>query len=116
MRVPPEKRQFFRLDASTGTSNDSIYPQGGRECPCLPSKQPQRVFVHLGLAQGSSRTAGATPGGAAGNARQEVEKYSQKQLAKALAQPTPCLYLLRGLDLVQILEKKNRKCFTCYLI
>lgn len=44
-------------------------------------------------------------------------KYSQKQLAKALAQPTPCLYLLRGLDSVQILErKKNRKCFTCYLI
>lgn len=44
-------------------------------------------------------------------------KYSQKQLAKALAQPTPCLYLLRGLDLVQILEKKkNRKCFTCYLM
>lgn len=43
-------------------------------------------------------------------------KYSQKQLAKALAQPAPCLYLLRWLDLVQILEKKNRKCFTCYLI
>lgn len=43
-------------------------------------------------------------------------KYSQKQLAKALAQPTPCLYLLRGLDLVQILKKKNRKRFTCYLM
>lgn len=80
---------------------------------CLPSKQPHQVFVHLGLARGSSRTAGATPG----NERQEVERSHRSSFAKALAQPPPCLYLLRGLDLVQILEKKkNRKCFTCYLI
>lgn len=93
---------------NTGTSNDSIYPQGGRDCPCLPSKQPQQGFVPGPgqLSLGRSRRQWTTRG----------RKYSQKQLAKALAQHTPCLYLLRGLDLVQILEKKNRKCFTCYLI
>lgn len=56
LTVPPEKHQFLHLDANTGTSKDSIYPQGGRDCPCLPSKQPQQVFVQPGLARGSSHT------------------------------------------------------------
>lgn len=77
---------------------------------CLPS--PTRYLCTSPgpgqLPHGRSRSQQRTRG----------RKDSQQQLVKALTQPPPCLYLLRGLDLVQISEKKkkSRKRFTCYLV
>lgn len=93
-----------------GPQTIPFIPRAAGTARACPANSPSRDLCTSAwpgqLSLGRSRRQWTTRG----------RKYSQKQLAKALAQHTPCLYLLRGLDLVQILEKKNRKCFTCYLI
>lgn len=83
---------------------------GRQDCSACPANSPTRYLCTSPgpgqLLHSRSRSQQRTRG----------RKDSQKQLVKALTQPPPCLYLLRGLDLVQILEKKSRKCFTCYLV
>lgn len=85
-------------------------PRAAGSARACPANSPSRCLC-------TSARPGQLPHGR-GHSRQWTtrgRKNSQKQPATALAQPTPWLYLLRGFDSVQILEK-NRKYFTCYLI
>ena len=114
------KHTYLLLESRFTSFHTSL--GGGRDCP-VPAQQtawPAISAPVLAWPRRNCHAAKATQPAYGlqqlGNERQEVESINNK-LAKPLAQPTPRLYLLRGFNSVQTLEKKNnRKCFICYLI